>query len=76
MPIEGAMTNDDKARVAERWSDISSGSDEFSANVLLACCPSRHGASPASRLRRRELWVVGRVLPWVIRPARSRASHA
>ncbi|MHB9381128.1 MULTISPECIES: class I SAM-dependent methyltransferase [unclassified Mesorhizobium] len=34
------MTDDDKARVAERWSDISSGSDEFSSNVYWLAVPA------------------------------------
>jgi SAM-dependent methyltransferase len=40
MSIAGEMTNEDKARVAERWSDRSSGSDEFSANVYWLAVPT------------------------------------
>ncbi|MER9435251.1 class I SAM-dependent methyltransferase [Mesorhizobium sp. M0618] len=45
MSIAEAMTNEDKARVAKRWSEISSESDEFSANVYWLAIPaimSRH----------------------------------
>lgn len=40
MSIADEMTDKDKARVAERWSDVSSGSDEFSASVYWLAIPA------------------------------------
>lgn len=40
MSAQHEMTNQDKARVAERWSDISGTSDEFSANVYWLAVPA------------------------------------
>lgn len=40
MSVVVEMTNQDKARVAERWSEIGSGSYEFSANVYWLAVPT------------------------------------